>query len=344
MRFYPRLVLLCLLPLAACTKPKGPHDAALATALEELARLKSYTETGVSYHDYADRLVTSKANIDVVLQRSNDLAAKGKVQKAVGFYVAARSAWLMEIENKSSGITPQEYWQEGHHAAQVAAQFAFADEAARRQIDAVDAARESQKAMLRAEAETARRAKEAKEAEVARVKSEKELAQIAADERAIEASKAAKAELEAREAAKAAEEERKRRYAPPGIGFNVVGLSITTPEGVVSVLPASELKITKENGDGNVTFEHGSLTGTMASSDLTNDRDLAEKIRTDFKNAKRIVDDWRKQQNAIAEQMKMEDILRAAADRDEVDRRRREAARPGAVNRLDLPPRPVGGF
>src|ERR1051325_8068782 len=90
----PRLVALLAiasLPLGACSKQK--ERAALQTALDELTKLDSYTQTGVSYAQYSDRLVTARAHIDVALQRSTDPGAKAKIEAALQHYIQARDWW-----------------------------------------------------------------------------------------------------------------------------------------------------------------------------------------------------------------------------------------------------------
>ena len=71
------LLVLLALTLGACSEHKDPtlpqqkKDPALQAALDELTRLGSFTETGLNYTEYSDRLLTAKGNIDVTLQRTS---------------------------------------------------------------------------------------------------------------------------------------------------------------------------------------------------------------------------------------------------------------------------------
>ena len=116
------LVLLLALAFlyASCSKHKDPtlphreKDPALQTALDELTRLASYTQTGLNYSEYSDRLLTAKGNIDVALQRTADLSAKVRIEHAVRCYVEARNEWKKKMEDKyHSGDYVQVYWSDG---------------------------------------------------------------------------------------------------------------------------------------------------------------------------------------------------------------------------------------
>jgi hypothetical protein len=135
----PKLLFIFILlscTLIGCSKRK---DAALETALDELTRLASYAETG-SFQQYEDRLLTTKGNIDVALQRSSDEGAKRKIGKALKLYFRARDAWKLQIEDISSytGIVHSSYSSRATHATERASLYAHADESTRKTIDAED--------------------------------------------------------------------------------------------------------------------------------------------------------------------------------------------------------------
>lgn len=108
------LPIVVALALVACSDSKKETvrpretDPALQPALDELTRLSSYTETGLSYSEYSDRLLTTRANIDVALQRATDRPAKEQIERAIRYYVEARTAWKMKIDYELySGPTAQ---------------------------------------------------------------------------------------------------------------------------------------------------------------------------------------------------------------------------------------------
>ena len=137
------LLVLLALTLVACSEHKDPtlpqqkKDPALQAALDELTRLGSFTETGLNYTEYSDRLLTAKGNIDVTLQRTSDEPAKAKIKEAVSCYVDARSEWMKKLDDKNySGRGVQYFWKKATAATSLAAEYAFADQATRQQIDA----------------------------------------------------------------------------------------------------------------------------------------------------------------------------------------------------------------
>ncbi len=81
--------------LSGCSRHSGAArepDPALQKALDELIRLKSATEVGLTYSEYSDRLLTGKGNVDVALQHCSDDPAKSKIKAAMDYYIAARNA------------------------------------------------------------------------------------------------------------------------------------------------------------------------------------------------------------------------------------------------------------
>ena len=107
---YPKVFALLVLlsfTLAACSKHKDPtlqhreKDAALQTALDELKRLSSYTETGLSYAEYSERFLTAKGNIDVALQHTTDEAAKSRIKVVLAYYTIARDEWKIYTDHPS---------------------------------------------------------------------------------------------------------------------------------------------------------------------------------------------------------------------------------------------------
>jgi len=142
------VIIAAFAPLGACSEHKDPtlpqqkKDPALQSALDELTRLSSFTETGLNYNEYSDRLLTAKGNIDVALQRTSDQPAKERINLAVSCYVEARTEWKMKLDSKyHAGVGPQHYWQEATAAASLAAEYAFADQTTRQQIDAREQAK-----------------------------------------------------------------------------------------------------------------------------------------------------------------------------------------------------------
>ena len=133
----PSLMLIACSEHKSTTLPTTAEDPALQTALDELKRLNSFTETGLNYAEYSERLLTAKGTIDVALQRTSDLPAIKKIQLAVSYYIDARNSWTNKIKHgyeDSPGV--QESWAKASDAARLATEYAFADQATRHQIDA----------------------------------------------------------------------------------------------------------------------------------------------------------------------------------------------------------------
>ena len=268
-------------------------DAALQTALDELTRLGSFTGAGLNYSEYSDRLLTGKGNIDVALQRTTDEAAKAKIDLAVSYYVAARKAWGLSLEYKNSDIGPQEDWAEASHLSHVAAEYAFADDAERQEIEAEETKRLDHKLTLRKEAENARQA-----AEKAREDAEK--ARVAREEQAESEWRKAEAETLRRKAAEAAEREKLRRFAPAGTVFNVKAISVAMSDGIMTIPPGTQLSVTKTNADGTLHVEGAGGAADVLAADVTNDRDLADAVRANDSNSQAAVKQWRIQQAEAA--------------------------------------------
>jgi hypothetical protein len=144
--------------------------------------LNSYTETGLNYTEYSDRLLNTKGNIDVALQRTSDAAAKEKIDDAVSLYVKARNAWKRKIDNKYySGPDAQEFWTKASLAANLAAEYAFADEPTRRQLDGREQARRKEE--LNARVRAAEKARELAE----RIEREQQARAVEAEQKQREA-------------------------------------------------------------------------------------------------------------------------------------------------------------
>lgn len=276
------LLVLLTFTFGACSKPKDPtlpqreKDAALQTALDELIRLGSYTETGLSYTEYSDRLLTTKGNIDVALQRTSDQSAKKKIELAVSCYVQARTEWKKKIDDEYHfGMGVQHYWSEGSTATKLAAEYAFVDEATRQQIDARE--RETQEMRLKLDEE----ARAAAEATEKRMQAEKEQAEKERQAKAAEADERRRVE-EQKRLAYEAERERIRRFAPEGTVYNVTKITVSHEEGLAGIPPGTELKVTMQNPDGTLRIASGNLIADVPAKSVTNDRDLAASVRASY--------------------------------------------------------------
>ncbi len=288
-------VLLILEGMLACSKhsdPTLPHrkqDPALQTALDELQRLHSFTEAGLNYSEYSDRLLTAKGNIDVALQRTTDEAAKHRIGVALSCYVNAREAWRLKIENHLAGSYVQDAWTMAARYSNLAREYAFADEVTRQQLDArekeqVQAEKErfesERQAKAKAEAELEARREQAVEQE--------RKAQDARWEKALKESQAKEAEEKQKRLAEEkqnllaqeARRERLQRFAPEGTVFNLKQIPVQLRYGVTIIAPGTELKVIKKNADGSLHIQRGELAADVPSSSVTNDRDLAASLRT----------------------------------------------------------------
>jgi hypothetical protein len=97
--------------LSSCGKRNSPAsqsaqvvvDPNLQAAFDELRRLQSYTEAGLTSAAYADRLLSSKATIDLALEKTSahDNAIAQLVQESLSHYLKARDYWdLAELKDK----------------------------------------------------------------------------------------------------------------------------------------------------------------------------------------------------------------------------------------------------
>ena len=290
--------------LAACQKVEvqnatpAPHDAALQDGLDELTRLQSYTQVGVNYQQYSDRVLTAKGNIDVDLQRSSDEPAKDQIERAVSFYITALDMWKVRIDSNNTFVEDftQQEWSRGSSAIAEASKFAFSNAAIRQQILGEEAAEEK---ALMAQEEADRQAQEQE-----RKREELATAEAAKEERAREDEQAKESQMEeeAKEKA-AAEQERIRRYAPDGTVFNIGILSVTGSDSVASIRPGSELRVLKKNPDGTLHVQYNDMETDVQPSQVTNDRDLAANVRADDADKQAALRQWQQDQANAAAQM-----------------------------------------
>lgn len=282
--------------LSGCSKHKNQalehRDPAIQTALDELGRLNSYISSGISYNQYSDRLLTAKANIDIALQRTADQRAKEKIQRAVSFFLNAREAWKEDIDSEDkSDVLLQRNWKKGCEASDLAAEFAFADEPTRDQIDARIRMQEEKERMqeekeFREYCAQGEQMREQMEEQIRRADEEKQA-------RESEAEKKRKAEEQKRmaeEQERIAEEQKRiaalehaRRFAPEGTVYNLKLISVTTEEGVASIPPGTELKVINKHPDGTMRVQKDELVADVPLSAVTNDRDIVTALRADDK-------------------------------------------------------------
>jgi hypothetical protein len=243
MRPLKYFVLLCCLLAPTCIVWSKQNDPALQQALDELTRLGSYTETGLNYAEYSDRLLTATGNIEVALKHATDDAAKRKIEEAVDYYVLARTTWEKKIDGSvlTTDYDVQQCWEKGRAAAQHAAEYAFGDEATRKQFD------DRERAEVRAREEGEKQTEQA----------EKEAENL----RQGEASKPM------------SEAEKKRRFAPEGTVFNLKPITVTVRHKSITISPGTELKVVKKNPDGTLHVQKNEVEADVLSDDVTTDRD-----------------------------------------------------------------------
>jgi hypothetical protein len=273
------LLVILSVTLGACSKAKHREDAGLQTALDELAKLDSYTKTGLDYAQYNDRLLTAKANIDVALQRTTDSGAKTKIEAALAYYIQARDSWKQSLD-KGTRTTfdtfVRHYWGEGSSALARAKRYVVADDKTRREIDA-EAEKEQKEAAARWEQEKKAAAK-----------------QLEQEEKRAE---------QQRRAAEAAERERARRFAPEGVVYNLRQVTVTLQGGLASIPPGTELRVARRNADGTLHVQKDDLFADVQPSDVTNDRDVAGEVRARDGAEQEVLRQWgAKQAAAVAEE------------------------------------------
>jgi hypothetical protein len=86
--------------------------------------------------------------------------------------------------------------------------------------------------------------------------------------------------VEAKASKPMSEAEKKRRFAPEGIVYNLKPITVTVRKKSVTIAPESELKIVRKNSDGTLHIQKGELEADVLSDDVTNDRDWVAAYRT----------------------------------------------------------------
>jgi hypothetical protein len=71
----------------------------------------------------------------------------------------------------------------------------------------------------------------------------------------------------------AAEQERRRRFAPEGVLYNLKLLKIGSPDQRTVVAAESELTLVKKNEDGTIRVNCHGVEANVSAEDVTNDRD-----------------------------------------------------------------------
>ena len=258
-----RTSLLLAVALAVTFTGCAKRETPVQTALNELRRLGSETEAGLKHSDYSNRLAGAQHRIAAALQKSKDAGAKARIQKALNIYLDAQRSWDRDAERKSSA--PAQVlasWNEARRVTEDAYGFAAADPAKRTEIWQQELA----------VVEAARRAEQEAKEEVVRT----ETALQARDADA----QAQRWAAEQKRADDEAERERARRFAPDGTVYVLTRLSFTTPEGVVSISPGTELKVISKTERGILHVNKGAMETRVPVSAVTNDRDLAAALRS----------------------------------------------------------------
>ena len=70
-----------------------------------------------------------------------------------------------------------------------------------------------------------------------------------------------------------AERERKRRFAPDGIVYNLKPLKLPAGKKTILAAPESELRLVRTNADGTVHVQFKGGEADVPGDDVTNDRD-----------------------------------------------------------------------
>ena len=300
--------------------------------------MSSYTETGLNYTEYSDRLLNTKGNIDVALQRTSDHAAKDKIDQAVSFYLQARNAWKNKIDNKYYfGPDARDFWAKASQAGKLAAEYAFADESARQHLDAREEARRKEELnaqnrareqALHEKSESEQRQREAEQHRLAA--EQKRMAEDAEREREAQQRRLA---AERKRMAEDAERERIRRFAPEGTVYNLKLITVTIKDVLTTIPPGTELKVTKKNSDGTLHVQKNDLTADVLPTAVTNDRDLAAALRSGDKNQQEAVRQWQAQQAAAAAEIEAQKLSQPTPTRDDYPK-----PPPRYVNPLDRGP------
>jgi hypothetical protein len=119
-----------MLATAGCSKPAVPKrtEEQVQVALDELRKLRSCAEVPLSRAEFSERFLASKVVIDLAVDRTTDKEAGRKVQEALSYYGNARTAWGNEYLVRRNLLM-------GAEAAEIAKEYAVADDHARGEFD-----------------------------------------------------------------------------------------------------------------------------------------------------------------------------------------------------------------
>ena len=258
-------------------------DPDLQQAYDELVKLRSACQVGLTYADFSSRLVNAKVNVDVDLARSSD---KGDM---VGFafdaafrrYQLARDNWLSDPDGVGASLA------KASEAVDRVKLYISVNEVGRMKLlsdeNKVQETRDRISREQLEKEEKMQREEEARqqkdlEADRNRLAQEEKLeaSKKAALEpmREVERQQRADADKQRADADKQnAERERKRRFAPDGIVYNLKPLRLAAGKKTTLAAAGSELTLVRKNLDGTVHVQFNGAEVDMSSDDVTNDRD-----------------------------------------------------------------------
>jgi hypothetical protein len=257
---FNRDCLLIALALAFACTGCSKRETPLESALSELRRLGSSTQAALKLTEYSDQLSAAKVRIDAAFQQTKDDDAKLRIEKALNWYLEAQIAWKRNNDTDArASAQVRDYWSQARQATEFASEYALAKPPKRQKLWETEMA--AVDATIRASEEAAKQGDEEQKARQAR-QAEAEARRQVADEKKI------------------VETARTRRFAPEGTVYNLKRITFTTPDGLTSFAPGTELQATKKTSSGMLWVQKDELEAEVPTSSVTNDLDLVAVLRT----------------------------------------------------------------
>ena len=322
--------------LCGCTDKQAESDHLV---IKELRKLESNTNTGLNYTQYSDRLLTTTAEVDVLLKDHPDPAFAARVRHIETCYRTARDAW---DENIHGDVTDQhalqKYWKEASEKLDQLDAYAVASAGKRKDLDeedqrATELQRTEDRRIADANLHEWDQEREHRKREDERHKEDDQAEQARQDQ----AEQAAAQKRHADEIA-AARAEHDRRFAPEGTLFLIRNVTARIKGGLAGITPGTEVTVLRKNPDGtlHVKEKPGTLEADIQPAWATNDRDRAA-------SAKRVDEDEQAQASDGVSQMQTDAAQRRRDEQIRAGQAMDDAANQSQRSQVQLGTNPLDG-